>query len=173
VINATWFENSGQLDPSSWNRHRYANRWVHAATFVAISDINQDGRLDIVLSPSELAGQSYRISWFEGPADRTTAWTEHVVLPGVEAVHHFVGTADFDLDGDVDIVTAQMQQGRDPDEVVLLRNEGDCDSWKPQVISTQGSHSMRILDVDNDGDSDLFGANHAGRQVDLWVNQTR
>ena len=172
AINATWLENSGQLEPSKWKQHRYADRWIHAATFVAIADVNQDNRLDIVLSPSELAGQTYRISWFEAPENRTAAWTEHVVLPHVEAVHHFVGAADFDLDGDVDIVTAQMHQGRDPDQVQLLLNDGQGAQWKPQVISENGSHSMRVFDVDGDGDKDLFGANHTGRQVDLWVNET-
>lgn len=173
LINATWIENTGQLEPANWRQHRYADRWLHDATFVAVSDVNQDGRLDIVLSPSELAGQTYRISWFESPANRSTAWEEHVVLPNVESVHHFVGASDFDLDGDVDIVTAEMHQGRDPDQIFLLLNDGKCETWTTQVISDQGSHSMRIVDVDGDGDNDLFGANHTGRRVDIWINETK
>ena len=64
------------------------------------SDINQDGRLDIILTPAERAGQHYRISWFEAPNDLTVdSWSEHVIDHHVEAVQHFVGAADMDLDG--------------------------------------------------------------------------
>lgn len=173
ALNAVWLQNTGKLEPAAWKQHRYAEQWIHDATFVAISDVNLDGRADIVLSPSELAGQAYRVSWFEAPNNRTKTWTEHVVLPQVESVHHFVGAADFDLDGDIDIATAAMHQGRDPDNVQVLVNQGDCETWTSQILSTQGSHSMRILDVDGDGDSDLFGANHAGTQVDLWINESK
>ena len=30
---------------------------------------------------------------------------------------------------------------------------------------------MRIVEVDHDGDMDLFGANHNDRIIRLWVNQ--
>lgn len=173
LINAAWFENPGSILGANWLRHRFAERWLHAATFVASVDINRDGRVDVVLSPSELAGQRYRISWFEAPRDPRDLWTEHPIELNVEAVHHFVGAADFDLDGDTDIVSAEMHQGEDPDEIKLYLNAGDHLTWERTVIADSGSHSMRLLDVDNDGDVDLFGANHQGTQVDLWVNQRK
>lgn len=177
VINSVWFENKTNDDgfePSAWREHRYAPKWIHEATFVDVVDLNADGRMDVLLSPSELAGQRYRISWFEAPTEPTTdEWVEHPIALDVEAVHHFAAAADLDLDGDIDVVTAEMQQGVDPDQVTIYRNQGDCDSWNAEVIATTGSHSMRLIDVDADGDLDLFGANHQGRAVDLWVNLTR
>lgn len=177
VINAAWFENQSverRFEPKSWGRHRYAAKWTHDPTFVDLVDVNLDGRTDVILAPSELAGSHYRISWFESPPNPASdSWTEHPIALDVETVHHFVAGADMDLDGDVDVVTAEMQQGRDPDEVRIYRNAGDCVSWEADVISTQGSHSMRLVDVDLDGDVDLFGANHRGSQVDLWMNKTR
>ena len=81
--------------------------------------------------------------------------------------------ADMDSDGDTDIVAAEMEQGRNPDEVkVYLNQDGLGRVWVKQVIATTGSHSMRILDVDEDGDRDLYGANWEGNQVQLWLNQT-
>jgi hypothetical protein len=40
-----------------------------------------------------------------------------------------------------------------------------------QVIATTGSHSMRLVDFDNDSDMDLFGANWQGQTVELYENQ--
>ncbi len=173
VINSVWFEN--RLDNGTgWQQHLYAPKWVHAATFVSLVDLNRDGHLDVLLAPSELAGNHYRISWFEAPSDATSSeWQEHPIALDVETVHHFIGAADLDLDGDIDVVTAEMQQGVDPDEVMVFRNQGDDVSWNKEVLATTGSHSMRLVDVDQDGDIDLFGANHQGQQVDLWLNETR
>ena len=64
---------------------------------------------------------------------------------------------------------AQMQQGNDPDEVAV--NKKKSDNWEKQVISTSGSHSMRLCDFDEDGDMDAFGANHSENIVKMWINE--
>lgn len=174
IVNGSWFENTGEMVPEAWHEHTYAGAYEHANTFIATGDINGDGYVDIVVVPSELAGERYRISWFEGSREPTSGvWREHVIAPDVEAVHHFVGTADFDLDGDIDVATAEMQQGEDPDEIILFLNENGGTSWTRQVLSIAGSHSMRIADVDDDGDPDLFGGNWRGDEVMLWRNETK
>lgn len=182
VINQHWFENVG---PRRWAEHVYApaTSWSHPNTFIASGDVNGDGRRDLVLSPSELKGGRYRISWLEAPARAATGvWVEHVIAADVETVVHFVGTADFDGDGRLDVAAAEMPQGSDPDEVAVFLNRGQQDGswqdrWEKQVLSEDGSHSMRILDADGDGRPDLFGANWSaqGRDeaVKLWLNRSR
>lgn len=173
VVEARWIENPRSLEATAvWDQHVYGASWGWDATFVAAGDIDGDGRVDIVLSPSESAGGSHRISWFEAPPDPRTAWQEHPIEDPVETVHHFVGVADLDGDGDLDVAAAEMHQGADPDEVKVFWNQGSGASWMKEVLAGTGSHSMRLVDVDADGDVDLFGANWSGphQSVELWRN---
>lgn len=173
VVNQVWMRNPGTLQSlANWTSFTYTNTWTHGAAFVATGDLNGDGRLDVALSPSETEGGEYRLSWFEAPVDRTQLWTEHVVAPQVESVLHALAAADFDLDGDVDLASAEMHQGADPDEIAVWENGGAGTAWTKRPIGTVGSHSFRAADVDGDGDADLFGANWSGpdERPRLWLN---
>ena len=175
IVNNCWYKNPGVLGPSTpWPKHFYSPTWDWPDVFIDVADVNTDGKPDIVLAPAEVLGTWYRISWFEAPLSEGTDWYEHIVDPRVEAVYHFVAARDMDNDGNVDIVTAKMYQGGDPDEIAVYWNKTAGQTWAKEVIATTGSHSMRIVDVDNDGDLDLFGANWSGdhQAVELWKNQT-
>ena len=170
VTNGYWFENTG--DMSDWVEHKFTDTWTWVNAAIDVADMNNDGLPDILHSPSELAGNFYHLSWFEAPDDPAEIWKEHIVADSVEAVLHSIGAADFNSDRKIDIVVAEMQQGDDPDEVILYFNQGD-NKWEKQVISTGGSHSMRIFDFDGDGDMDVFGANHADHVVKIWMNEDK
>lgn len=169
VTNSYWFENKGGME--YWPEHKFTDTWTWPNAFVEVADMNKDGRPDILHSPAELFGNYYRISWFEAPANPYALWKEHVVIDSVETVIHSIRAADFDADGNMDIMIAEMQQGKDPDEVAVLYNHGD-DHWTKQVISTQGSHSMCVYDFDRDGDVDAIGANFEEHILKMWVNGT-
>jgi hypothetical protein len=168
ITNAHWYENTGDL--GAWKEHQFSDTWTWPNTYIDVADINGDGLGDILHSPAELAKNHYRISWFEAPEDRAAIWKEHIIADSIETIVHSIGAGDFDEDGKIDIVTAEMQQGADPDEVVIFYNEGE-DAWEKHVLSSRGCHSMRVFDADGDGDRDIVGANFAENVVRMWINE--
>jgi hypothetical protein len=172
IIGGIWFENNGEVIASSWTAHNFC-QW-HASATVQVKDINADGRPDVILSPSELKGSFYRISWFEAPTNpKAKHWKEHIIADNVECVIHGLVAADMNCDGIVDVVSAEMHQGADPDEVVVYINQQKGLSWKMQVVSPKGSHYIQAADIGADGDFDLVGANWSGsyQPIEMWLNR--
>lgn len=172
IINGIWFENPGKNHiKREWPAHQFSD-W-HPSSTVATADFNKDGRLDVVLSPSELKKQQYKLSWFEAPQDpQKGKWKEHVLIEKIECVIHGLQTADMNNDGRMDVIYSEMHQGVDPDEVVVLINPKKGTKWTKQVVSKRGSHYIQAGDLDGDGDIDLMGANWSGgyQPVEIWVN---
>jgi hypothetical protein len=163
VIGGTWYQNDGDIVSGAWTPHVYTRSYDYPNVVVRIADIGGSSRPDIVLSPSEPAGGSYRISWFEAPSDPKGLWAEHILVDPVETVVHGLAVADFNLDGEPDVAYAQMNQGADPDlvEVLLRRGSG----YAGVTLSQQGSHDIVAADLDGDGRPDLFGANWSTAQA--------
>lgn len=173
VIGGIWFENTRDIVNGPWSAHEFG-KWHPSAT-VQVADINGDSHPDVVLSPSELKGQTYKLSWFESPEDpKNGNWREHVIADPIECVIHGLVTADINGDGAIDVVSSEMHQGADPDEVAVFINDGTGSSWKKQVISTKGSHYIRVADIGNDGDMDIVGANWSGpyQPIEMWENKS-
>jgi hypothetical protein len=170
VIGGRWYEATPDLIGGPWTAHPFAD-WHHQDTSPKVGDINHDGHLDVVLTPSEGA---YRLSWFEAPADaKAENWTEHVIQNPITFTHS-IELADINRDGALDVITAEMAQSEDPDEVIIFLNDGSGSKWRKWVVGTTGSHNLRVGDIDNDGELDVYGSNWqdppVGR-VEFWRNQ--
>ncbi len=166
--NGYWIE---QVSPTQWTERNFATNWPEDAR-VLVVDLNQDGKQDIVLTTSESANG--RFSWFSASNPKSGPWTEHVVDPTASYLHS-VRAADMDGDGDLDLVTAEMHQSTNPDEVSVYLNNGNALSWTQQVLATTGSHNLQVGDIGSDGDMDLFGANWNDNApnsavVEMWEN---
>ncbi len=170
AINGYWLQNPSP-STSPWTERAVNTGWP-TMVGVTVADINADGRKDILLAPSESANG--KLAWYETSNPLTGPWTEHVISNSVSYIHTFK-TADMDRDGDLDVVTAEMHQASDPDEVSVYRNDGGALNWIPVAVATSGSHNIRVGDIGNDGDIDIVGANWnnsapGGAPIEMWEN---
>ena len=88
---------------------------------------------------------------------------------------HSIDLIDFDGDGHLDIFSAEMRLGEgNPDAKarVLL---GDGTGHFRDVVITEGygHHESRIVDLDGDGDYDIFGKpyNWKAPRIDMWIQE--
>jgi predicted Zn-dependent protease len=176
IVDKKWYCNNGNINPANWIETVFTTAWDYNNTFPFVADINNDGYNDIVLTPTERLNQTYKTAWYEAPQDPTKSnWIEHIIDDNVQCVTHSLGVYDFDCDGNLDVFTAEMEQGDDPDEVRIYFNKDGGKSWTKKVLSPHGSHWNQFVDFDSDGDIDIFGANHGSQgppAVDFWENQT-
>ena len=173
IIGALWYENPRNRS-DRWVEHCYTSQWTEPDAKVEMADINGDGRPDIVLTPAELAGETYKVCWYQAPADpKASDWTERVIIDSIECVIHALGVGDLDGDGASDIALAEMHQGKDPDEVFVLLNADNGASWRKQILSNRGSHGILLTDIENDGDLDIIGANPGGAHPLQWWRNER
>lgn len=168
--NGFWLENTNGAG-TAWTERNVATDWP-VDVGVRIVDVDGNGRRDIVLAPSESAG---RLSWYSAERPRVGPWTEHLVDGSVSYMHTFK-TADMDRDGDLDLVTAEMHQSSDPDEVSVYLNNRNGRAWTQQIVAKSGSHNLRVGDIDRDGDIDILGANWNDSAPDsavirIWRNK--
>ena len=168
VYGGSWLENPGSLKMTQWKSHSIGPKWS-PDTRVFVADLNKDGRPDVVLSVSEGKGS---LSWFESPANpRTGPWVEHPIEKGILDGAHSLQVGDFDGDGELDVLTAEMHTSRKKRVLLYLQKEG---KFEPLILARTGSHNMQAGDIDGDGDTDIVGKNYAGigRVIEMWENQT-
>ncbi len=173
-----WLQNNGSIDVGTWKEYTFTTDYTWLCTFPIVIDINKDGRNDIVLTPTVWARANYKTAWYQGPAKATESnWKEHIIEDNIQCITHALGVYDFDLDGTLDVFTAEMAHSKDPDEVKIYYNtDGKGTKWQKHVIATSGSHSDQFLDFDGDGDIDIIGGNHGGTadaKIELRINNSK
>ncbi|PZA05826.1 ThuA domain-containing protein, partial [Meiothermus sp. Pnk-1] len=166
VIGGYWLKNpggEGAKTASNWKRYKFADWDAFAA--VRVADLNQDGRLDVVLSVSESLGD---VAWFEAPADPTSLnWTKHLIDRNLDSVHS-LDVVDMNQDGNLDVVGSEF---RDQGRLIVYLNDGSGNNWTANVVGNDFLHNTRVADIGNDGDYDIFGATAFGdAPVTLYEN---
>jgi hypothetical protein len=137
-------------------------------------DIDGDGDLDVVVGLEN----GREILWFENPqplGSATSPWTRRV-LATVAGQGFSMDTADFDRDGDVDVVVGE-HRGSSSNRVLLLVNDGTPQSWPQVVVDDQPAnvidHHNGTLAVDLDGDGDLDVVSIGWSNPKLWIFENR
>jgi hypothetical protein len=152
------------------------------------SDLNGDGRLDIVtFDTARLIGID--AVWIEQPASSAEPWVLHRI--GSYAPDQLVGiaVADIDGDGDDDVMTggysgaSRLEDGVAEPTAALGRlawfeNLGSGDDWMRHDFSRRerGMFDKFLpYDVDADGDMDFFGTRGNSGPYDgvFWLEQVR
>ncbi len=121
-----------------------------------IGDINGDGRDDVIISPAEsfpnYGGDNYVLAWYECPVDpETGTWKQHIIENDYNE-GHFIRLADFDSDGDLDIVSGRAWNTID---IRLYLNESGKFKKGITIAEGIGGYSGAVFDMDNDGDIDM------------------
>lgn len=187
-----WFENADGKG-LRWIMHENIpfgnpNRPFPLATRCAPVDLDGDQDCDLVMTENEIRGG--RIGWLENRDGRGGNWVLHLLPAGDTAVrgaYHSLIVADFDLDGDDDVFTCEMEgiPGDRPPRWFIWENlDGKGQRWQERVIleANLGGHEAVAADFDGDGDLDIISklwrprkdnANQGKNHVDLLENLAR
>ena len=166
IIGGRWYDPPKDVLRGPWQEYPFAD-WPRDAS-ACVTDLNSDGRLDVVPARSE---GPHKISWFQvSPDPRSERWSEHVVDDSVDYAHS-LAVGDIDNDGHLDIVTAEMHQSSRKGVLAYL-NAGHAIEWRRQVVANTGSHKLCVGDVNGNGRLDLVGANWSGdyQPVEVWLD---
>jgi hypothetical protein len=95
----------------------------------------------------------------ESVAGDETSYTEHVIGSGATCDGaEDIEIIDFDDDGDMDAVTASYEE----DKIAWWDNQGDDETFTERQIKldadTDGAVDVEVVDIDSDGDYDVFYA---------------
>ncbi len=174
LLGTQWLRN----DNDSWSQHRIGTVGDLGPGVKAdrsrLADINGDGRLDAVVGLEN----GTQVFWFEQPeGDPTQGWTRHLI--GESAGQGFsLDVADFDGDGDKDVIVGEHRNPDDVNRVILFENiDGKGGEWRPRVID-QGpanviDHHDGTLAVDLDGDGDLDIVSIGWHNSAVWVIENK
>jgi hypothetical protein len=112
-----WLEQPSGPD-DIWNLHAIGTHWPDRLTGIEVSDINGDGRPDVITGgysggsrdqddDIDLAAAMGRLAWFEHPGDLILDWTRHDISRRKRGMFDKFVPRDMDGDGDIDFVSTR------------------------------------------------------------------
>lgn len=158
-----WWENADGTG-TIWTRRAVGTGG--GAFYVASEDLDGDGDLDI----AAVSFDGNKIAWHENVNGDGSSWVETVIGTGFTDAR-WVECADIDMDGDSDVIaTARAGQ----EVAVWLNDTGLGDTWTKEAALAGGvnPHSVRVADMDHDGDLDLVVTAKVSSRI-IWLENDR
>ncbi|MCD6405172.1 MAG: VCBS repeat-containing protein [Planctomycetes bacterium] len=149
-------------DGGKWRREAFSDFEKPVA---AVGDLTGNGLPDIVLSEGE--NDRGRLAWFEAPH-----WKMHLLADDLWHPHS-LALADFDGNGRLDIMVAEMGLSKKADfRLIICRNTGS--GFETEVVdNTHPTHHARVIRLANVPLPSVVGKSfNPTNQVDLWTNVT-
>jgi len=162
--NIKWWENTAG-NGSAWTEHTVDGAFVFVKSVFA-ADLDGDGDLDVL---GAAAGNTNDVIWWENTTGDGSTWSKHTVDGAFDGALS-VFAADFDDDGDMDILGA-AEFG---DQVVWWENAAtDGSVWSKHAMPepVDGARSVLGADVDGDGDTDILAVAGLGGGAVYWWEQ--
>ena len=150
-----WFENMDGL--GTFGPEQVIETNANNIRSVFASDFDGDGDMDI------LAGDQTgnKVSWYENLDGLGDFGPEQVITVLTESVYG-VYSADLDLDGDMDVLSASWQDGK----IAWYENTDGLGSFSSQkIISEENFGSREVIASDLDGDGDMDVVSTSGELV--------
>lgn len=158
-----WFENDGSPTPG-FTPHSISTTLNRVRTVHPV-DLDNDGDLDILAA---LNGED-AVVWLRNSGGRNPIFVEFEVSRGLLDGPESAFPADFDGDGDQDIIAAAINN----DTVAWFENDGAViPGFTPRLLlaTANGARSARAADIDGDGDIDGLSASANDDRIIYYRN---
>ncbi len=147
-----WLKNPGDIINGTWTRFPIAQ--TDSGDECLLADLNQDGRLDLIVCNAHTRGPLY---CFEQPATATSPAWNRIPIDYFVGSHH-PETADFNNDGRPDLLL-----GLELGEIIVYLNLGGTPTlYDKQILRLTGGHNARRGDINGDGLPDILSCDYIG-----------
>lgn len=158
-----WFENvDGRGSFTSPPRTIIEIAWTSWFT-----DVDGDGDLDLLTT----TGRESSIRLYENDSRGGFTFRREAPRPDVLESDYLLSSADFDGDGDQDLVVAARSQTRSITWQQNVDGRGSFGATIPIPTNGMSANQLVATDLDGDGDQDLIFSDTATRQV-FWSQNT-
>jgi hypothetical protein len=155
----------GLIENSTWQSNLTGATYYNAAVF---GDIDNDGDLDLINTGctwSECTPDITRVYVNNGTSFiENFTWQQNLSQQG----HASLNLGDIDNDGKLDLV---ISGGASPYTSIYINNGTsfieNSNSWAPNISNEAASDSVKLGDIDNDGDLDLIFPGMEGKVIYL------